>query len=107
MYLFDLGPPNRPKPPKDGAASKLKPSRNLPTVSPSLRVALLTEYRFVEDPNFGFEDVVSTTTYTATGLTTGREYYFRVSARNTIGYSGFCELAGNTCTGDQVMTTIA
>ncbi|CAN0137876.1 unnamed protein product, partial [Hapterophycus canaliculatus] len=49
----------------------------------------------------------SNTTYTAAGLTAGLQYYFRVSARNTIGYSGFCELAGNTCAGDEVSTIIA
>lgn len=57
------------------------------------------------DSTFGYADV-SNTTYTATGLTTGLEYYFRVSARNTIGYSGFCELSGNTCAGDEVSTII-
>ncbi|CAM9231520.1 unnamed protein product, partial [Ectocarpus sp. 12 AP-2014] len=57
------------------------------------------------DSAFGYADV-SNTTYTATGLTTGLAYYFRVSARNTIGYSGFCELSGNTCAGDEVSTII-
>lgn len=51
---------------------------------------------------------MSGTTYTATGLTTGLQYYFRVSARNTIGYSGFCEKGGNTCGAvGEVSTTIA
>lgn len=65
-----------------------------------------TECRYVpSDSTFGEADVPSTT-YTATGLTAGLQYYFRVSARNTIGYSGFCELAGNTCTNVEVSATI-
>lgn len=57
------------------------------------------------DSTYGYVDV-SNTTYTATGLTTGLQYYLRVSARNTIGYSGFCEFEGNTCSGTEASTTI-
>lgn len=65
------------------------------------------KYRYVPSHStFGYADV-SSTIYTATGLNAGLQYYFRVSARNTIGYSGFCELGGNTCADSEVSTTVS
>ncbi len=68
------------------------------------RAPLSNEFRSSSSQS-GSADV-SSTTYTAAGLTAG-QYYFRVAARNTIGYSGFCELTGNTCAGAAVSVTIA
>lgn len=70
------------------------------------RIQWSTSLRYVpSDSTFGYVDVPNTT-FTASGLTTGLRYYFRVSARNTIGYSAFCELTGNTCAGAEVSITI-
>ena len=72
-----------------------------------LLVPLSNGSRYVSsDSTYGYADV-SSTTYTATGLTVGLQYYFRVAARNTIGYSGFCGLSGNTCAGVEVSVTVA
>lgn len=71
----------------------------------SMRVKIL--HRFASsDSTYGYTDV-SNTTYTITSLTAGLEYYIRVSSRNTIGYSGFCELSGNSCAGEVVSTIIS